>query len=273
MMDRLSVFLGAARYEFRMQLRRRAIWFVPALFGALLLPLWYLFESCDLHGCMQHQGEGGPLVWSPPIPGDAVLQWAQFVAVLLPVGAGLVLADRLARDRQHHVDEVFETASGALGPRLFGKYLGSTAATLIPIAALYGAVVLYILTQAPQGNVLPLAVAAFAAVVAPAVLFAGGLSVALPAVVRVPVYQFLFIVYWFGANLMTPKVGLPSLTSTWLNATGPWAQAGLFHFKWFNLTLQATPAQALGSIALLVGLGILAVAGAWAYLRAVQTGR
>src|SRR5215469_7796651 len=136
-MNNVSVFLGAARYEFRMQLRRRAIWFVPALFCVLLLPLWYLFESCDLHGCLQHQHEGGPLVPVPPAPADAVLQWVQFAAILLPLGAGLVLADRLARDRQHHVDEVFETASGALGSRLFGKYVGSTIATLIPIAVFY----------------------------------------------------------------------------------------------------------------------------------------
>ena len=269
-MDNISVFLGAARYEFWMQLRRRAIWFVPALFGVLLLPLWYLFESCDLHGCLQHQHEGGPLVQVPPAPADAVLQWAQFAAILLPLGAGLVLADRLARDRQHHVDEVFETASGALGSRLFGKYLGSTVATLIPIAVFYSLVILYILSQAPRAGLVPLAAAAFVAVLAPAVLFAGGLSVALPALVRVPVYQFLFIVYWFEANLMSPKIGLPSLTTTWLNATGPWAQAGFFHFQWLFLTLNAGPAQALGSIAALVGIGILALLAAWVYLRAAQ---
>src|SRR5262249_34337249 len=161
-------------------------------FGVLLLPLWYLFESCDVHGCLQHQHEGGPLVQVPPAPAAAVLQWAQFAAILLPLGAGLVLADRLVRDRQQHVDEVFETACGALGSRLFGKYLGSTVATLIPIAVCYSLVILYIETQAPRGSLIPLAAAAFLAVMVPAVLFAGGLSVALPALVRVPVYQFLF---------------------------------------------------------------------------------
>ena len=272
-MTSLMLVFGAARYEFRMQLRRRAIWFVPTLFSILLLPLWYLFESCDLHGCFQHQGEGGPLVWSPPVPGDAVLQWAQFAAVLLPLGAGLVLADRLARDAQQHVDEVLETSSDSLGGRLLGKYLGSTAATLVPIALLFCAVVLYILSQDPQAQLVPLAVAAFAAILLPAVFFVAGLSLAATAVVPVPVFQFFLIVYWFGANLMSPKFGLPSLTSTWLNATGPWAQSGWFHFKWFFLTLHASAAEALGSVTVLVGTGLAAVLVAWTYLRARAASR
>ena len=272
-MSSLRSIFDAAQYEYRMQLRRRAIWFIPALFSVLLLPLWYLFESCDLHGCLQHQGENGPLAWTPPAPADAVLQWMQFAAVLLPLGAGLVLADRLARDDQHHVREVLDTTPGSLLGRLLGKYLGSTLATLIPIALLSGLVVGYILTQDPQAQLLVLAAAAFAAVLLPAVLFAAGLSIAATAALPVPVFQFVFIVYWFGANLMSPKIGLPSLTSTWLNATGPWAQSGFFRFNWFFLSLHASGAEALASVVLLVGIGFAAVFVAWAYRRTLEASR
>jgi hypothetical protein len=262
-----STLAGALRYEFGMQIRRRSVWFVLGLLSALIVPLWLLFSDCDLHGCYQHQGDNGPLVWAPPMPSTAVLQWTQFVAALLPVGVGLVLADRLARDRSLHVDEVLNTAQGSLGARLFGKFLGSTLATLAPVAVFYFAAVVYVVTQAPEGAVISLAIAAFAAIIVPAVIFVAGFSIAIPVVMKVPVYQFLFIGYWFAANLMSPKIGLPSLTSTWLNATGAWAQEGLFSFRALPPLPHATAAGAYASIAVLTGLGALAICGAWGYMR------
>jgi hypothetical protein len=259
------------RYEFGMQIRRRSVWFVLGLLSALIVPLWLLFSSCDLHGCYQHQGENGPLVWAPPMPSSAVLQWTQFVAALLPVGVGLVLADRLARDRQLRVDEVLNTAQGSLGGRLFGKFIGCVLATLTPIAFFYFAAVLYVLTQAPAFDVIPLAAAAFATIIVPAVIFVAGFSIAIPVIMKVPVYQFLFIGYWFAAYLMPPKIGLPNLIYTWLNATGAWAQEGLFNFHWLLPLPHATAAGAYASILLLVGLGVGAIVGAWGYLRWRQT--
>ncbi len=82
-----------------------------------------------------------------------------------------------------------------------------------------------------------------------------------------PIYQFLFIGYWFWANLMSPKIGIPSIVGTMLNAAGPWAQEGIFNFPWTFLVLHATPLQGYESIALLVGLGIVALVAGWAYLR------
>ncbi len=265
-----STLTGALRYEFGMQIRRRSVWFVLGLLSALIVPLWLLFSNCDLHGCYQHQGENGPLVWFPAVPSNAVLQWAQFVAALLPVGVGLVLADRLARDRQLYVDELLNTAQGSLGARLFGKFIGCMLATLAPVAIFYFAAILYIVAQASAPGVLPLAAAAFVAIIVPAVVFVAGFSIAIPVTMKVPVYQFLFIGYWFAANLMSPKFGLPSLTFTWLNATGAWAQEGLFNFKWLLPLSNATVAGAYASIALLIGLGAAAIYGAWTYLRWCQ---
>jgi hypothetical protein len=122
-------------------------------------------------------------------------------------------------------------------------------------------------TQAPEGAVILLAIAAFIAIIVPAVIFVAGVSIAIPVVMKVPVYQFLFIGYWFAANLMSPKIGLPSLTFSWLNATGAWAQEGLFNFRALLPLTQATTAGAYASIALLTGLGAAAICGAWAYMR------
>ena len=41
---------------------------------------------------------------------------------------GIMLADRLPRDRRTRVAELLDTFPGALYARLFGKYLGSTLA-------------------------------------------------------------------------------------------------------------------------------------------------
>lgn len=259
----LAVVGGALRYELWMQVRRRVVWLVLALIAALALAIWALIASDTLTGYYSREQH----IWVPPAPSDAILGWAQLLTMLLPVGVGLVLADRLARDHTTAVDELLDTVPGSLGARLLGKYLGATLATLVPVVLLYSAVIVYIESQAHDAGALALAAAAFAAVLLPGTLFAAGLSLAIPAFVKVPVYQLVFIGYWFWANLMSPKIGLPSPVATMLNATGPWAQEGLFGFPWAFLRLHATPAQALASIALLVGLGLAAPGLAWAYLR------
>jgi hypothetical protein len=62
-------------------------------------------------------------------------------------------------------------------------------------------------------------------------------------------------------------VGIPSIVGTMLNAAGPWAQEGIFHFHWTFLRLHATAAEGLISIALLIGLGLGAAAVITGYLR------
>ena len=268
-MAALSVLGGALRYEFWMQLTRRSVWVVLALVASLSLVIWAAIAGSALHAHYSPELHA----WIPPSQSDAILGWAQFVTMLLPLGVGLVLADRLARDRQTNVSEVIDTLPGALGARLLGKYLGTTLATLVPVALIYAAVIAYILTQAPAPQGIPLAAGAFAAVVLPGILFAAGFSLTVPAIIKVPVYQFLFIGYWFWANLMPPTIGLPSPVVTMLNATGPWAQEGLFHFDWAFLRLHDTPAQAYASIALLICLGVAALVAAWGFLRWQQARR
>jgi hypothetical protein len=259
----LSVVSGALRYEFWMQLRRRSMWIVLGLLSLLVFALWEAIAGTTL----QRRYSSDLHAWVAPSQSDAILGWAQFLAMLLPLGVGLMLADRLTRDHQTRVDELLDTSPGPLGARLIGKYLGSMLATLVPVALIYSAVVVYVMVAVPGLQAIPLAAGAFAAVLLPGILFAAGWSIALPVVIRVPVYQFLFIGYWFWANLMPPKIGFPSPVGTILNATGPWAQEGLFNFQWAFLSLHATAAQAYASIALLVGLGFLGPIAGWLYLR------
>lgn len=265
-MNQASVLLGAMRYEFRMQIRRRAVWVVLAFLGGMVFLLWYGIASDYLYGFYTNKGEAGAHVYVPPSLRTAVLYWALLMAMFLPVGVGLVLADRLARDRQSRVDEIFATVPGALGARLFGKYLGGALATLMPVAVLYAAGLGYMLTQRAEPGELPLALAAFAALVLPGSLFVAGWSIALPALLKVPLYQILFVGYWFWAGLLTDRAGVPTVAGTVLNASGRWASNGLFQFMPLAIRPGTGVAFALGNIALIVVLGLLTIVAAWRYL-------
>ncbi|MBA2392232.1 MAG: hypothetical protein H0V70_05745 [Ktedonobacteraceae bacterium] len=263
-MHSLPIISGALRYEFRMQIRRRSVWLVLILISVIVYLLWYVFAEQALHGHLRT--EVTPPQWIPPSQSDAILFLAQMMGMFIPLGVGLVLADRLARDRKIHVDEIFDSFSSAFGARLLGKYLGSVLATLIPVLLIYAIGIGYTLSQVPGSQGILLALEAFAAILLPGILFVAGFSITLPAIIKVPLYQFLFIGYWFWANLMSPRFKIPTLTSTMLNAAGPYAQEGFFHFQWIFLQLNITTLQGIESVALLIGLGVFAIVAAWSYL-------
>lgn len=267
-MNNVSVIFGALHYEFSMQIRRRAVWLVLLLMSTFIFILWYAFAGpALLHGYYSHGADHPTPVWIAPQPRDAVLYLAQFAAWFLPIGCGLMLADRIARDYTLHVNEVLDTLPGSLAARLLGKYLGSTLATLLPTLLIYSLGIAYIVSQAPDLQLLPLALEAFLAILLPGILFAAGFSIALPIFMKVPIYQVLFILYWFWANLMSPRFHIPTLVDTMLNATGPWAQEAFFHFQWVFLKLNPTVGQGMLSIALLISTSLTAIVLAWLYLQ------
>src|SRR5258708_3976226 len=163
-MNQFSVFLGALRYEFRMQVSRRALWITMILLEVLLV--WFLSRHAGLDDIL------APLRQSPL--SKAIAYWADMVNFgILPIGIGILLADRLPRDRQTKVVELFTSLPGALSSRLVGKYLGSTLATLLPMAMFYCLGIGYILFQTHNILALPLALAAFVTIVLPGILLIG----------------------------------------------------------------------------------------------------
>src|SRR5260370_30549340 len=116
-MNQRVSFLGAMKYECRMHLHRRA--------------LWISFIVLGLFFTQFHQP------WFRPIttPASAsIIDWTGIVQSFLAVAAGLLLADRFPRDRRMKVDELLNTLPCTVSARIFGKYLGSTIATIIPIS-------------------------------------------------------------------------------------------------------------------------------------------
>jgi len=237
----LGTVAGAARYEFRMQVRRKAVWITCVLFGSLVFT-----------------GFSNPwqLLGEMPVE-EVVVRWAVVVQALMPIAFGCLLADRLPRDGRLKVGELLGTLPAPQGARLVGKYLGSTLATLLPVLLLYAAGISYVVAHG-HPEALPTALLAFLVVNLPGLLFVAAFSVAVPAVLWVPLYQFLFVGYWFWGNLLIPSVGIPTLSGTWLTPVGDYAAVGFFGVQGFWVP-EAAAWEGAVSLALLLGLAALAL--------------
>lgn len=210
-MQQFDTFVGALRYEFHMQLRRSSVWITFIALGAFFIVF--------------HQP------WYRPITtpaSDAIVYWTGEVQSFLAIAVGILLADRLPRDRRTRVQEVLDTLPDATGARVFGKYLGSTLASLVPMFAVYCVGVGYIIFRWQDVQALPIALATFATIVLPGILFVGAFSIACTAILWVPLYQFLFVGYWFWGNLL-PYFGIPTLSETILTPVGGYMCTGFFN--------------------------------------------
>lgn len=216
-MSQRAILWGVIRYEFRMQARRRSLWIVFAGIALIMLAV--------MPGDIINSGQS--------LRGMNLLQ--QVAAVTfdiswLPViGIGIFLADRFPRDKSHRVDELFESTAGTLSTRLAGKYLGCLLGTLLPAFLAYGLAMCALALLKHTLLVLPLSLVAYTASVVPGVCFVTAFTLACTSVIWVPLYQFLFIGYWFWGNMLGPGMGLPTLSATILTPRGSFIAAGLFN--------------------------------------------
>jgi hypothetical protein len=252
-MNQRALLVGALQYEFRMQLHRRA--------------LWIAFIALGLFFTQFHQP------WFRPITTPAsssITYWTGIVQSFLAVAAGLLLADRLPRDRQTKVDELLNTLPCTISARVFGKYLGSTLATLVPMLVIYSIGIAYILVRWHTIQELPLALASFAVIALPGVMFIGAFSIACTAILWVPLYQILFVGYWFWGNLL-PNAGIPTLSTTILAPVGGYMCTGFFNQQGQEGVCSpgiqgATALLGVESILLLLGTAVLVIVALIGYL-------
>lgn len=261
--------IATARYELRMMLRKRSLWLVNGVIVVLLLLVSL-----------------GPLreILREPDARHAMARTAFLMQMLLPIGYGCLLADRLVRDARLGVAPLLDATPAPAAGRLAGKYLGVCAAAAVPLAVVhFGLAVLYAAT-AGRPVALVWAAVGFAVVLVPAVLFVGAFALAVPLVMPAPLFRVLFVGYWFWGNLISP-VDLPTTTQSLLAPTGGYAihsllgwpgegvftPAGPMPGATLNfLRPEATPVTAWLSIALLLSIAALALTGAHA-LRARTT--
>ncbi len=253
-MAQLRPLWGALRFEFLMQVRRPALWI-----GTLLLSLFLFKSFSDFYLTARY-----PTVY------QSLGSWAGFVARFFPIAAGLLLADRYARDGKTRVDALLVTSPTSTGARLFGKYIGSSLATVVPVLVVYLVGITLILAYWRDAAALPEALGIFVAVNVTGILFVGAFSIACTTVLWPALYQFLFIGYWFWANFLNPHLGIPTLDGTLLTPSGDFILAGLFPDTVLNIGAYHGPhipvAQGVESLALLLGCALAVQGAAWGWL-------
>lgn len=252
---------GATRYEFWMQWRRKALWISLLVFLALSYQPFNFMCFPYLSIYMD------PACFRDLAPEQLIGRWSLVVQFWMPVALGILLADRLPRDRRTGARELLDTFPAAPGGRLLGKYLGTTLAALFPVFLVHTAGVLYFAAARGEPAILLLGLAAFATVNLPGFLFVAAFSITCTTVLWVPLYQFLFVGYWFWGNLLNPVGPIPTLSGTWLTPVGGYAANGLFDAE--NDAYGSADAAAwegFASISLLLALTALALYTAHRYL-------
>lgn len=249
-MEHLAVFSGACRHEFRMQLHRQAMWLTFFPLALIIAVLGIGTPNNAIIALLTNPAKKSLL--------GEILDWAHIINMVFPIGVGIVLADRVQRDRQTRVEELLETTPAQVSARILGKYLGSTGATLIPVIGFYLFGILLLALQ--QHSVLALlqAVPVFLLTIVPGMVFVSAFSLTCPVFMRMPLYWFLFLGYWFWGNLLPPSSGVPSLSSTILTPLGGYISVGFFGGTAYPI-FSATPLQAGESLLLLLGIAGLVI--------------
>lgn len=255
-MNQLSVFSGVSRYEFLMQIRRPALWITMLLFALLIIGIGG--GGGIVHPDLLNKGEARPLL-------NILAQWAYRINTFFPIAVGVLLADRLPRDRRTKSEELFATTPGALSARLLGKYSGTMLATLIPVLMVYAAGVGLIAYGVQNVLAVPMSLAPFAGIVLPGILFISAFSIACTSIMWTPLYQFLFVGYWFWGNLLQKRFGIPTLSGTLLTPIGGYMASGIFGLPFIQPG--ATAIQGLESIALLLAITALVIYTLWGLLK------
>ena len=258
LMSQRAILWGVMRYEYKMQARRRSLWLVFAVITLIMLVALpdNLINS-----------------W-PEFAGRTLLQLVATVTwniCWLPaIGMGIFLADRFPRDRSHRVDELFESAVGTLNTRLAGKYLGCLLGTLLPAFLSYCLVMCVLAFLDHSLLVLPLSLVTYVTIVLPGMCFITAFTLACTSLMWVPLYQFLFIGYWFWGNMPGPRTGLPTLSTTILTPRGSFIAAGLFNALPVNGLPTASPLTGIASLLLLLLIPLLVMLLFYRFLRREQ---
>jgi ABC-2 type transport system permease protein len=238
-MQQSKALKGILIYEFKMQIRRRSLWI--AFIGCTLLLARTLFNEVSNP---QYFG----LVKNLPIH-QFVVTMIFTTSLLLPIIFGVFLADRLPRDSQTNVNELFTSMPVALNTRIVGKYLGSALASLVPMFICYSLLIGFLLYETHNARIIPLFLLDFVLVVLPGLLFVAAFSIACPAIIWVPLYQFLFIGYWFWGNVLSPRNGIPTLSSTILTPIGIYISTGILGISQVPWVPNATLMEGMASLA------------------------
>jgi ABC-2 type transport system permease protein len=260
-MNSWKVLWGVLRYEFLMQIRRPALWLA-----------FLVFALIDLRAVIGQVVEHYNPAFSPEQ--ISIWQIAAGLAImtnwLAPLGIGILIADRLPRDRRTRVEEMLNSLPGLLKTRVLGKYLGTLLASLVPSFLLYMLIVGLAVWQLGNLGLIPAALLCYVLVILPGMCFVAAFSLALPIIIWVPLYQFLFFGYWFWGNILAPSYGLPTLSGTILTPIGSAIGVGFFGISTFGGRGPSSTMYGVSSIVALLGIAVLVLVALYQFLRFEQ---
>ncbi|WP_406318780.1 hypothetical protein OHA77_15320 [Streptosporangium sp. NBC_01639] len=210
--------IATLRYEFRMQLRRPVLWIVYGLtFAATVAAFGHAYVDLNLGG-----DEGRE-------PRLAMIVSAILIMTLLPIVYGCLLADQLIRDRRLGMADVLDTTPAGRTGRLIGKYLGTCAATAVPLVLAYlGRAVAYAVAEG-EPAALGWAAVILVADIVPGLLFVGALALTGPLLMPPLLFRVLFVVYWFWGALI-PATMMPTLSHSILAPRNDYVAYGLLGY-------------------------------------------
>ena len=245
----MSAFFGIVRYEYQASVRRWGVW-LAFIAGTLVIGL-----------------ENPGMVAARP--GLTLLQWAGIVALIgnmvVCVVAGLVIADRLVRDRELGVRELILAAPIRRPTYVLGKYVGAMLTVLTQaLAAALAMAGLFVAMGLPAA-LLVHALAAFLLVSVPPLLFAGAFSLACPEVLPLRVYQVLFVGYWLWATGVE-NTFMPTVNGTLLSPKGDYAASAFFAEPGIYAARPYTPIEGALNVAVLLALAAVALIALERYL-------
>ena len=257
----MAPWLGALRYEFLMQLRRLSLWVGFVLSTPILFVLFArrsaTVEDASCSHVVVHPYNG--CAHLPVV--DALAVWATASMFILLIVVGIVLADRLPRDRHVHVEEMLATTPSGFGQRIAGKYVGTSLATLVPLFGVYAVGVALICARYHDFSAITLGLLIFLSVHVPAVLFVAAFAIACATFLWGPLFQLLFVGYWLW-NALSPTENIPTVSGTLISPGGDWVLQGLFGVNpqiVGDYAPGATPALASANLALLAILAAVAL--------------
>jgi hypothetical protein len=239
-----------------MQVRRKSLWVAAVVLGALsaaIVGANVVPHTANLPANVTHS--------------NVTLNLITSIGYVVTLVVGLLLADRSSRDRTTRVGELLDTTPASKLARLLGKYLGNVLVMLALTLLCWFAGMGLVVARWHDATVLPVALAGFALLVAPPVLFVAAFSIACTTVLWPPLYQFLFVGYWLWSSLQ-PGGPIPTLDGTVLSPLERLALTGIFHFAPFRTSdISYYPAASvwlgIANIAVLLASGTLALLVAW----------
>jgi ABC-2 type transport system permease protein len=211
----MQQMINLLSHEFRMSIRRPGLWIanmlVMAFYGAaILIP-----------------GSAGPDFFSG-MPWQDAGQTVQFFSILMPLVAGILVADRMQRDFRLGLRDLQISTPIKRPTYILGKYLGVLFSSLLPM--LIGVVSLGVfvtLSGQTTATFLVGILVAFLAIALPSFVFVTAFSLVCPLFMPLRVYQILFTGYWFWGNFLNAEV-FPTISDTLLNAAGIYPLEGFF---------------------------------------------